>query len=114
MRGGSQNTRVYATTQQTGDATSLGLASAPWYYHRTVTDSKGKKYTVAETALPQMAVAIAGDENEDGAVNWQDGAIAYRDIMNNPYKSEEVPELVGMAYRHELRLPGAEPVPHHA
>ena len=83
-----------ATTQQTGDATSLGLASAPWYYHRTVTDSKGKKYTVAETALPQMAVAIAGDENEDGAVNWQDGAIAYRDIMNNPYKSEEVPELV--------------------
>ena len=41
-----------------------------------------------------MAVAIAGDENEDGAVNWQDGAIAYRDIMNNPYKSEEVPELV--------------------
>lgn len=27
-------------------------------------------------------------------VNWQDGAIAYRDIMNNPYKSEEVPELV--------------------
>ena len=49
---------------------------------------------MAETALPQMAVAIAGDENEDGAVNWQDGAIAYRDIMNNPYKSEEVPELV--------------------
>ena len=48
----------------------------------------------AETALPQMAVATAGDENEDGAVNWQDGAIAYRDIMNNPYKSEEVPELV--------------------
>ncbi|MBT1174176.1 FIVAR domain-containing protein [Bifidobacterium sp. LC6] len=94
VRGGSQNTRVYATTQQTGDATSLGLASAPWYYHRTVTDSKGNKYTVAETALPQMAVAIAGDENEDGAVNWQDGAIAYRDIMNNPYKSEEVPELV--------------------
>ena len=41
-----------------------------------------------------MAVAIAGDENGDGAVNWQDGAIAYRDIMNNPYKSEEVPELV--------------------
>lgn len=94
VRGGSQNTRVYATTQQTGDATSLGLASAPWYYHRTVTDSKGKKYTVAETAMPQMAVAIAGDENKDGAVNWQDGAIAYRDIMNNPYKSEEVPELV--------------------
>lgn len=94
VSGGSQNTRVYATTQWAGDDTSLGLASAPWDYHRTVTDSKGNKYTVAETDMPKMAVAIAGDENEDGAVNWQDGAIAYRDIMNNPYKSEEVPELV--------------------
>ena len=69
---------------------------------------------MAETALPQMAVAIAGDENGDGAVNWQDGAIAYRDIMNNPYKSRGSSRTGGMAYRHELRLPGAEPVPHHA
>ncbi|RSX56995.1 endo-alpha-N-acetylgalactosaminidase family protein [Bifidobacterium samirii] len=94
VAGGAKNTRVYATTQSVSGVTSLGLASAPWYYHRTVTDSKGRSYAVEETDMPKMAVAIAGDQNEDGTVNWQDGAIAYRSIMNNPYKSEEVPELV--------------------
>ena len=94
VAGGAKNTRVYATTEAVSGTTSLGLASAPWYYHRIVTDSKSRTYTVDETDMPKMAVAIAGDQNEDGTVNWQDGAIAYRSIMNNPYKSEEVPELV--------------------
>lgn len=94
IAGGAMNTRVLTTTQTVDGDTSLGLSSAEWYYHRTVTDSKGRSYTVAETAMPQMAVAIAADENGDSAVNWQDGALAYRGIMNNPLKSEEVPDLV--------------------
>lgn len=94
VNGGSHNTRIYASTEQADGQTSLGLASAPWYYHRTVTDSKGRKYTVDETDMPKMAVVITGDENADNTVNWQDGAIGFRNIMNNPYKSEEVPELV--------------------
>ena len=85
---------MLTSTQKVGKATSFGLGTAPWYYHRVVTDTKKRTYTVEETDMPKMAVAIAGDENEDGTVNWEDGAIAYRDIMNNPYKSEEVPELV--------------------
>lgn len=102
--GGSQNTRVYATTEQVGTSNSLGLASAPWYYHRVVTDSKKRTYVVNETAMPKISVAIAGDDNADGKVNWEDGAIAYRDIMNNPYKSAEVPELV--AYRIAMNFGG--------
>ena len=94
VAGGARNTRVLTSTQKVGKATSFGLGTAPWYYHRVVTDTKKNTYTVEETDMPKMAVAIAGDENEDGTVNWEDGAIAYRDIMNNPYKSEEVPELV--------------------
>ena len=94
VNGGAKNTRVLANTQKVGSATSLGLGTAPYYYHRTVTDTKGRSYTVEQTDMPKMAVAIAGDANDDKAVNWEDGAIAYRDIMNNPYKSEEVPELV--------------------
>ena len=94
VAGGARNTRVLTSTQKVGKATSFGLGTAPWYYHRVVTDTKKRTYTVEETDMPKMAVAIAGDENEDGTVNWEDGAIAYRDIMNNPYKSEEVPELV--------------------
>ncbi|OZG68865.1 endo-alpha-N-acetylgalactosaminidase family protein [Bifidobacterium eulemuris] len=94
VNGGSQNTRIYATTQTVSGTNSLGLASAPWYYHRIVTDSKRKSYMVDETEMPKMAVVITGDENNDQTVDWQDGAIAFRSIMNNPYKSEEVPELV--------------------
>lgn len=92
--GGSQNTRILATTSDEGTYKSLGLASAPWYYHRVVSDSKGNNYQVNETEMPKMAITITGDSNNDQKVNWQDGAIAFREIMNNPYKSEEVPELV--------------------
>lgn len=92
--GGSQNTRVLVTTQSIRGITSLGLASAPWYYHRKVIDSRGRSYIVEQTAMPKAAVAIAGDLNGDGNVDWQDAAIAFRGIMNNPTKSEDVPELV--------------------
>lgn len=94
VKGGSQNTRIYATTEDRAGYRTLGLASAEWYYHRNITDSKGETYTVKETELPKCAVTIAADMNEDQKIDWQDGAIAFRDIMNNPYKSEEVPELV--------------------
>ncbi|KAB7790925.1 endo-alpha-N-acetylgalactosaminidase family protein [Bifidobacterium leontopitheci] len=94
VSGGSRNTRVYATTEKVAGATSLGLASAPWYWHRTVSDTNGARYTIDQEENPKLSVAIAGDENGDGAVNWQDGAIAYRSIMNNPYKADETPERV--------------------
>ncbi len=94
VRGGSQNTRIMASTQQVEGEQSLGLTSAPWFYHRRVKDSRGRSYIVPETDMPKSAVIFAADENGDGQVNWQDGAVAYRSIMNNPYKSEEVPELV--------------------
>ena len=94
VKGGSQNTRIYATSEERDGYKTMGLASAEWYYHRNVTDSKGVEYTVTETEMPQSKIIITGDMNEDAQIDWQDGAIAFRDIMNNPYKSEEVPELV--------------------
>lgn len=42
--------------------------------------------------------------NGDEEIDWQDGAVAFRDIMHNPYKSEEVPELV--AYRIAMNFGG--------
>ena len=89
VQGGSQNTRIYATSEERDGYKTMGLASAEWYYHRNVTDSKGIEYTVSETEMPQSKIIITGEMNEDGQINW-----AFRDIMNNPYKSEEVPELV--------------------
>lgn len=102
--GGSANTRVMATTEQKDGCISTGLASCAWYYHRVVTDSKGAQYLVTETDMPKTKIIITGDQNDDEQIDWQDGAIAFRSIMNNPYKSEEVPELV--AYRIAMNFGG--------
>ncbi|WP_324126420.1 endo-alpha-N-acetylgalactosaminidase family protein [Bifidobacterium sp. B4114] len=92
--GGAQNTRVMTVRDQVDGVTVLGLTSAPWIYNRVVQDSRGRSYTVGETNKPAMAVALAGDLNDDGVVNWQDGAIAFRHIMNNPYGSDDIPDQV--------------------
>lgn len=95
--GGASNTRVMATVTDLGGEKSLGLASTEWWYDRKITPSvngKQETYVVEHGEMPSAKVAIAGDLNEDEQIDWQDGAIAFREIMNNPYKCEEVPELV--------------------
>ena len=94
VTGGSSNTRILATSHERDGYKEMGLSSAEWYYHRNIEDTHGVLYTVEESEMPQAKVVIAGDMNDDAQIDWQDGAVAYRDIMNNPYKSEEVPDLV--------------------
>lgn len=95
--GGSANTRIMSNAVDNVTYKTMGLASNYWYYNRKVTDNKGRTFVVPPTAKPSTKVVITGDQNGDSVINWQDGAIAFRSIMNNPFKSEEVPELV--AYR---------------
>lgn len=104
VSGGSHNTRVMATTEEKDGYVSLGLGSTKWYWHREEQDSKGTWHLVDETDTPQAKVTIAGNMNGDEEIDWQDGAVAFRDIMHNPYKSEEVPELV--AYRIAMNFGG--------
>lgn len=108
--GGASNTRVMATVSNDGDKTSVGLGSTQWYYDRKVTTdvvvdrvaengqnkntTEERTYVVGHEIMPSAKVAITGDENGDGDIDWQDGAVAFRSIMHNPHKSEEVPELV--------------------
>ncbi|MDQ6423283.1 endo-alpha-N-acetylgalactosaminidase family protein [Paenibacillus sp. LHD-117] len=40
--------------------------------------------------LPSSKVIITPDANGDGTVDWQDGAIAYRDYAPEPYRSEMI------------------------
>ena len=47
--------------------------------------------------LPSAKVVITEDANADNKVDWQDGAIAYRSIMNNPQGWEKVKDIT--AYR---------------
>ena len=103
VTGGSHNTRVQSVAEKGNGYVTMGLGSTKWYYHRAVESAPKKnedgslykkEYVVEETEMPSMKVAIAGNINGDENVDWQDGAVAFREIMHNPYKSEEVPELV--------------------
>jgi len=59
------------------------------YAPRGATAAEVKHYS-----LPSATVVLAGDVNDDGAVNWQDGAIAFRNNMTRPLGADRVPERV--------------------
>lgn len=104
--------RVTATASASDDGEkTIGLSSTYWTYQKgegyraedgiiEYKDGKANKdgaTSISVAELPSCKVSIAGDVNNDSDIDWQDGAIAYRDIMNNPNGSETVPNLV--AYR---------------
>lgn len=64
--------------------TYMGLGSSVWTVER-----EGVK-----SDLPSMKVAITRDANGNGKVDWQDGAIAYRKIMESPLGSESVKDMI--------------------
>lgn len=96
---------LYSNSEAEGDkrvvrnngADSISLTSAAWYYE--LGDKRGQAaasqyeaYPVSD--LPCTKVSIAADENGDKDIDWNDGALAFRDIMNIPYKSETVKDMV--------------------
>lgn len=85
-------------------ANSISLTSNLWYYEYGDADESATYEHTPVSELPCAKVCFAPDLNDDGTADWQDGAIAYRDIMNNPYGSEDVPELVN--YRVVMNLGG--------
>lgn len=86
-------TRVRLTAEEVKDADSstsymtVGLGSGIWTY-------QGKDMPAPDKDLPCVKVAITSDINGDKKVNWQDGAVAYREIMHNPLGSADVPNQV--------------------
>src|SRR5699024_2039539 len=55
---------------------ALGIQSNDLYYHRSFMPEPSSNPA-------EIKIAIAEDENNDGKVDWQDGAIVYRDIMQD-------------------------------
>lgn len=93
--GGNRDfTRLTAFIERVEGVNYLGIQSSPFYYQRAHNKLVYPEYTLE---LPSAKVVITKDANNDNKVDWQDGAIAYRNIMNNPKGSENVPDLV--AYR---------------
>lgn len=78
----------YEGKDETGnDYTAIGLSSAEWIYQNPNMPSP-------ELKKPSLKVIIVSDLNNDGKVDWQDGAIAYRKIMNNPKDYENIKDYV--------------------
>ena len=116
--------RAVFSPSEDGKTESIGLGSTLWYYDRKVTSltmydadvykETGKYPTLGQwelqgipadkmvqepNELPLFAKVVITDkdENGDGKMDWQDGAIAYRGtIMHIPVNSELVREAVNL------------------
>ena len=71
--------RLRAQTTQLGGDPIYGIWNAPWTY-------RGPDGTI--TGLPWAKVIISDDRNADGRVDWQDGAIGFRESMAQPKGAE--------------------------
>ncbi|KQL18018.1 endo-alpha-N-acetylgalactosaminidase family protein [Cytobacillus solani] len=105
-----QRITATATTNSAGQKT-IGLSSTFWTYQKSEEHRKEDGTLELEDGtvnkvdeMPSVKVIITADENGDKKVNWQDGAIAYRKIMNEPLGTEKVPDLVG--YRISMNFGG--------
>ncbi|MDZ5016608.1 hypothetical protein GNF72_15495, partial [Clostridium perfringens] len=91
----NDNDRIRKQTTNTGDYTQTSLWSSSWVYR-----AENMPTTLAEDnimkEMPVVKVIITEDANKDSIVDWQDGAVAFREIMNVPFRSEDVPDLVVM------------------
>ncbi|QKW07619.1 carbohydrate-binding protein [Streptomyces sp. NA04227] len=82
--------RVLIRTSRTGDAKSTALSSGTWTYRPEPVGG----HDARPTELPYAKVALTGDRNDDGNVDWQDGAIAYREVMYRPMGAEKTKNFV--------------------
>lgn len=91
----NDNDRIRKQTTNTGDYIQTSIWSASW-----VNRAEAMPTTVSEDPImeerPVAKVIITDDANNDNTVDWQDGAVAFREIMNVPFRSEDVPDLVVM------------------
>ena len=59
-------------------------------------------------------VVITGNCNGDKNVDWQDGAVAFRDIMNIPYGSENIKDLVNYRIVMNFASMASNPIPYNS
>lgn len=80
---------LVASRYQNEDGTkAIGIGSSSLYYQREFMQEP-------QSNKPTVKIAIADDLNNDHEVDWQDGAIAYREIMQDIPGSKDVNNIVG-------------------
>lgn len=122
LTNGKLSAGLFSNSEAEGDkrvvrnngADTMSLTSAAWYHE--LGDKNGQKnaakyddYPVSE--LPCAKVAIAADLNEDQTIDWNDGALAFRNIMNIPYGSENIKDMVN--YRIVMNFASMASNPYH-
>ncbi|GAA4080486.1 endo-alpha-N-acetylgalactosaminidase family protein [Streptomyces hundungensis] len=78
-----ENGRLWRQTLKRDGYVKAQLAPGQWT-HRAATAPTG-----ATEPLPYATVIVTGDRNGDGTVDWQDAAIAFRDIMVTPLGADD-------------------------
>ncbi|MCX4914105.1 endo-alpha-N-acetylgalactosaminidase family protein [Streptomyces sp. NBC_00687] len=76
-----ENGRLWRRTVRKDGFTEARLAPGQWTHRAAgATDTE---------PLPYATVVVTGDRNGDGVIDWQDAAIAFRDIMVTPLGAED-------------------------
>jgi len=78
--------RILKNTFQKNGTKYTSLYSGYWTYRARRINTPSE--------LPHVKLVFTKDVNNDRTIDWQDGAIAHRKIMNNPYGTERVKEWV--------------------
>ena len=78
--------RILKKTYKKKNVVYTSLWSGSWLYRADRTN-----YT---SQLPHVKIILTDDANGDEKLDWQDGAIAFRRIMNIPYGTERVKDWV--------------------
>ncbi len=81
-----EGNRLQRQTFADDDVKRVGVWSGAWTYR-----AKGSPVT---EELPSATVVVTGDANDDGATDWQDGVIAYRDAAPKAKGADQVPDRV--------------------
>jgi len=82
----TDNNRILKKTYKKNKTVYTSLWSGSWVY-------RANKMNLA-SQFPQLKIILTNDANNDSKVDWQDGAIAFRNIMNNPFGAERVKDWV--------------------
>jgi len=82
----TDNNRILKKTYKKNKVVYTSLWSGSWLYRANKTNFTNQ--------LPQVKIILTDDANGDKKLDWQDGAIAFRNIMNNPFGSERVKDWV--------------------
>ncbi|GAB3536786.1 endo-alpha-N-acetylgalactosaminidase family protein [Arthrobacter tecti] len=83
---GGDDRRVWRQATKSGTHTEIGLWSGQWTYR-----ADGAPFV---EELPWAKVVVTPDANGDKTVDWQDGALALRDVVATPLGADQTADRV--------------------